>query len=87
MYLANNTHLAEIAQNESNVPAQVRVSFYVLGDGSLADVKVLNQCPLRIKEEVLRLVKSMPKWNPAKRDIGQKVEDQVELSIKVNNSK
>ena len=87
MYLANNTHLAEIAQNESKVPARVRVSFYVLGDGSLADVKVLNQCPLRIKEEVLRLVKSMPKWNPAKRDIGQKVEDQVELSIKVNNSK
>ncbi|MCR4768858.1 MAG: hypothetical protein K5874_01410 [Bacteroidaceae bacterium] len=87
MYLANNTHLAEIAQNESNVPAQVRVSFYVLGDGSLADVKVLNQCPLRIKEEVLRLVKSMPKWKPATDSSGYIVADLVELSIKVKGSK
>lgn len=87
IYLANNTRLSYIAQNESKVPARVRVSFYVLGDGSLADVKVITKCPSRIKEEVLRLVKSMPKWNPAKRDIGQKVEDQVELSIKVKGSK
>lgn len=87
IYLANNTRLSYIAQNESKVPARVRVSFYVLGDGSLADVKVITKCPSRIKEEVLRLVKSMPKWKPATDSSRYIVADLVELSIKVKGSK
>ena len=47
---------------------RINVSFYVLGDGSLADVKVITICPQEMKEEVLRLVKAMPKWKPALKD-------------------
>lgn len=43
-------------------------SFCVLGDGSLADVKVVTDCPPEMKQDILRLVKSMPKWKPAMKD-------------------
>ncbi len=47
---------------KEHISSTVNVSFYVLGDGSLADVKVITICPQEMKEEVLRLVKAMPKW-------------------------
>lgn len=71
----NNAMLQFIAQNfcipetvQGAYQQRITVSFCVLGDGSLADVRVVTDCPPEMKQEILRLVKTMPKWMPAMKD-------------------
>ena len=61
---------------------RIIVSFCVLGDGSLADVKVVTECPPEMKQEVLRLVKSMPKWKAAMKD-GKPTYEKMKIPIYV----
>lgn len=61
---------------------RITVSFCVLGDGSLADVKVVTECPSEMKQEVLRLVKSMPKWKAAMKD-GKPTYEKMKIPIYV----
>jgi len=39
--------------------------FYVEKDGSLTNIKILNSEVPSLNNEVIRVIKSMPKWNPA----------------------
>ncbi len=71
----NNAMLQFIAQNlcmpetvQGAYQQRIIISICVLGDGSLADVSVVTDCPPEMKEEFLRLIKSMPKWTPAMKD-------------------
>ncbi|HEY6161819.1 MAG TPA: energy transducer TonB [Bacteroidia bacterium] len=52
------------------VSGSVVVSFMVLRDGSISDVKVVKgiQCCKACDDETLRVIREMPKWKPEKRN-------------------
>lgn len=70
-YLANNVQYPLVAA-ENGVQGRVVVEFIVEKDGSLSDVKVKRSVDPSLDREALRVVKSMPRWNPGKKD-GQPV--------------
>lgn len=66
-YLAENVHYPEIAYELGIVGKHV-VQFVITTDGSISQVKMkkgLPDCP-ECDAEVIRVVKGMPKWVPAK---------------------
>lgn len=71
--------------NTSTSEVRVIVSFVVEKDGSLSDIKVLRDPGFGVGAEAVRVLKAMPKWEPAKQN-GAKVRSQFTLpiSIKVN---
>lgn len=44
------------------------VSFVVERDGSLSNVKVIRSVEEHLDKEAIRIVKSMPKWIPARQN-------------------
>ncbi len=52
----------------NNLQGSVYVSFIVEKDGSISEIKILKGIGGSCDEEAIRLVKSMPKWMPAKQD-------------------
>ena len=65
---------------ETGTQGKVFVTFVVEKDGSLTDVKVLRDIGSGCGEEAVRVVKSMPKWKPAKQR-GKAVRMQFNLPI------
>jgi protein TonB len=65
---------------ESNVQGKVFVNFVVSKDGSISDVKVLRGIGSGCDEEAMRVVKMMPKWQPAK-NMGKPVKARFTLPI------
>ena len=66
-YLMKNIKYPEQAVKEG-IQGRVTVRFIVEKDGSISDVKpVLSVHPL-LNKEAVRVVKSMPKWNPGKQN-------------------
>lgn len=61
---------------------QVILSFVVEKDGSLTDIKVLRDPGYGVGREAVRVLKSMPKWKPAKQD-NREVRSQFTLPITV----
>lgn len=53
---------------EQGIQGTVYVGFTVEVDGSIANIKILKGLDGGFNEEVLRLIKLMPKWKPATRD-------------------
>ena len=51
---------------EAGIQGKVYVQFTVAKDGSIEEAKVLRSVSDGLDKEALRLVKSMPKWNPGK---------------------
>jgi protein TonB len=54
------------AAQRANVGGRVFVSFVVNTDGSVQDVQVLKGVGFGCDEEAIRVIKSMPRWNPGK---------------------
>ena len=50
--------------DDSCIQGRVGVSFIVEKDGSLTDVKVVRSLDPSFDKEAVRIVKSMPKWEP-----------------------
>lgn len=73
----------EMANSVSEI--KVIVSFVVEKDGSLTDIKVLRDPGYGVGVEAIRVLKGMPKWDPARQN-GTKVRSQFTLpiTIKVN---
>ena len=65
---------------ENRIEGRVYISFIVECDGSISFVKVLESPSDILSLEALRLVMSMPKWEPAKKD-GQPVRRSFILPI------
>ncbi|NLJ81923.1 MAG: energy transducer TonB [Bacteroidales bacterium] len=64
-YLTNNINYPTEAK-EKNISGRVFVGFVVEKDGSITNVNIrVGRDPL-LDAEALRVVKSMPKWKPAK---------------------
>ena len=64
-YLAESFEYPESAVEEG-IQGKVFVQFIVERDGSIADVKVLRGAHPLLDREVVRVLLSMPLWNPGK---------------------
>lgn len=56
------------AAARANKGGRVFVSFVVNTDGSIQDVKLIKGVGFGCDEEAIRVIKSMPRWNPAKQN-------------------
>lgn len=65
-FIAENIHYPEEAL-EANISGKIYISMTVLEDGTLGDLKVTSPIPTKnpLEVEALRLVGTMPKWEPA----------------------
>ena len=63
-YIKNNLKYPIIAA-ENGIEGTVVVGFVIERDGSISNVNVISSPDLGLSREAVRLVKSMPKWNPA----------------------
>jgi protein TonB len=66
-FLGNNIKYPASAQR-ANVAGRVFVKFVVEKDGSIGNVEVLKGIGFGCDEEAIRVIKSMPKWNPGRQN-------------------
>lgn len=78
-YLSENLKYPPQAK-ETGTQGKVFVTFVVEKDGSITDVRVLRDIGSGCGEEAVRVVKSMPKWKPAKQR-GKTVRQQFNLPV------
>ena len=81
-YLAENIHYPYNARDNS-ITGRVHVSFIVEKDGSISTIKVIHDIGGSCGAEVVRLVRAMPRWIPAKQD-GQPVRATFTLPVSFN---
>jgi TonB family protein len=62
-YLGENIKYPAAAQR-ANISGRVFVKFVVEDDGAIGDVEVMKGIGFGCDKEAIRVVKSMPKWNP-----------------------
>jgi len=53
---------------EKNIKGRVFLSFIVERDGSLSDIKLVSKLGFGCDEEAIRIVKTMPNWEPAQQN-------------------
>ena len=71
---------------EKNISGRVFVSFVVEKDGSVSNVKVLRGIGGGCDEEAVRVIKSMPKWQPGKmKGEPVRVSYQIPFNFKLDN--
>ncbi len=78
-YLAKSLRYPSAAQR-AKISGKVIVSFVVNTDGSIQDVELLKEIGFGCDEEALRIINSMPSWNPAKQS-GRAVRSRFTQSI------
>ena len=84
-YLSSHLQYPVVAQ-ENGVQGRVVVSFVVERDGSISDVKIARSIDPSLDKEAVRVVKSMPKWNPGKQNgSAVRVKYNVPVSFKLQN--
>ena len=78
-YISKNIRYPVVAE-ENGIQGRVLVSFIIEKDGSLTDFVIEKSVDPSLDKEAIRLVRSMPKWNPGKKD-GQYVNVKYTLPI------
>ena len=68
--------------SSTTVTLDVRLKFIVEKDGTFSDIQVLNESTEGLGEEAIRVLKTMPAWNPAKHN-GQKVRSSFTLPMRM----
>lgn len=81
-YLRDNIKYPQLAR-DNNITGRVYVTFVVERDGSIANPRVLKDIGGGCGAEAIRVVKSMPKWNPGKQR-GKAVRVQFNLPVSFN---
>lgn len=68
-FIAKNLIYPKIAI-DSNIEGRVHLKFTIQPDGSIADIKVLNNPKLGYgcEEAAIAVIKKMPKWKPGKQN-------------------
>ena len=66
-YLTENIQYPPMAA-EMGIEGVVTVEFMVKADGSIGNAKIVRVVDPDLEEEALRIVNSMPRWNPASMD-------------------
>ena len=64
-WLYDNLKYPSIAQ-DNGIQGRVMVQFTVNKDGSIVEPKVMRSVDTSLDNEAMRVIKSMPKWNPGK---------------------
>ena len=78
-YIAENM-MYPLEAKKAKIEGKVIVSFYVDVDGSIADVTVERGIGFGCDEEAVRVIKSMPNWNPGM-SRGRKVKVRMVLPV------
>ncbi|HNZ43346.1 MAG TPA: TonB family protein [Bacteroidales bacterium] len=78
-YLNENLKYPQVAK-ESNIQGAVYITFVVERDGSITNVAVLRGIGGGCDEEALRVISTMPKWNPGRQN-GKEVRVQFNMPI------
>jgi len=78
-FLMTNLHYPESAEADS-VQGRVIVRFVVEKDGRLTNYEVLQSPDDRLSEEALRVLKMMPRWQPAQQN-GRKVRSRFKIPV------
>ncbi|MFA7082779.1 MAG: energy transducer TonB [Bacteroidales bacterium] len=81
-YLAKSIKYPQQAK-ETGTRGKVMLTFVIERDGSITDIKVLRDIGSGCGEEARRVVKEMPKWQPAKQR-GKAVRQQFVLPVSFN---
>lgn len=81
-YLATNLKYPQGAK-ENGVKGKVIISFVVGIDGTISNIIILRDIGYGCAEEAVRVVKTMPKWEPAKQR-GKAVRYQYVLPVTFN---
>lgn len=85
-WISNNLRYPVIAA-ESGIQGTVVVAFVVNKDGTLSHFKIKKSIDSNLDKEALRVVKTMPKWNPGKQgDENISVKHSVPISFKLQES-
>ncbi len=66
-FVAQKVQYPEIAKR-AGVEGRVTISFVVLSTGALTDIQVMKGIGAGCDEEAVRVIKSMPVWNPGKQN-------------------
>ena len=78
-YISNCLRYPVVAE-ENGIQGNVVIQFYVEIDGSITDPTVSKSVDPYLDKEALRMVRSMPKWNPAQKN-GEAVQSQQTITI------
>ncbi|MDH8701315.1 hypothetical protein M2138_000656 [Dysgonomonadaceae bacterium PH5-43] len=70
------------ANQKDNIKDKVRLAFIVTKEGDICDVRVVSK-PQSLDSEIVRVVRSMPKWNPGINN-GQICDSYFLLDLKFN---
>ena len=82
-YLRDNIKYPTVAA-ENGVQGRVVVGFVVERDGSITDVNIIRGVDPSLDREAMRVVKSMPRWNPGKQNgSAVRVKYQVPVSFRL----
>ena len=84
-YISDNFQYPEEAQKRS-VNGKMEVEFTVEKSGDITYVGILKGLDYSIDNEVLRLLKAMPRWTPATKN-GQPVRYKVSMPITIRASR
>lgn len=66
-YLAKSVKYPVVAE-ENGIQGRVIMTFVLERDGSITDVKVAKSVDPSLDKEAIRVIQSMPKWNPGKQN-------------------
>lgn len=78
-WLAQNVQYPVVAA-ENGVQGRVLVTFVIHSDGSVGEAKVTRSVDPSLDREALRVVKSMPRWNPGRQG-GRAVNTQFTMPV------
>lgn len=62
-WISTNMKYPVVAE-ENGVQGRVTLTFIIERDGSIGDVRVVNSVDPSLDKEAIRLIKTMPRWNP-----------------------
>ena len=84
-YIAKNLNYPQEAI-EKGIEGRVFVGFIIDVDGSVTDVKLLRGLGGGCDEEAIRVIKSLPKWRPAKQNgVFSRVSYQIPVNFKLDD--
>ena len=78
-YLMSNIKYPKEAQKD-NIQGKVLVSFVIDSKGNIKDIKIPKPVNTMLDEEAIRVIETMPKWTPGKKD-GKAVSVQYTIPI------
>lgn len=79
-WIGKNIKYPPEAQKDK-IQGKVYVSFFVEKDGSISNAEVVKGAHPQLDEEAIRLVNSMPKWNPATTEEGEEIRCSMTLPV------